>query len=65
MHLFKKILIFIMLSAPLIVISPNESKAEDYFIRKGHQFADGTLILNHWFMGNKFEFKAAFNSSNI
>jgi hypothetical protein len=65
MDLFKKILIFIMLSAPLIVISPNESKAEDYFIRKGHQFADGTLNLNHWFMGNKFEFKAAFNSSNI
>jgi hypothetical protein len=38
---------------------------KDYFIRKGHQFADGTVNLNRWFVGNKFEFKAAFNSSNI
>lgn len=65
MHLFKKIFILMIFTIPVIVIYPNESKATDYFIRKGHEYADGTFNLNHWFMGNKFEFKAAFNSSNI
>ncbi len=37
----------------------------DYFIRKGHQFADGTYNVNKWFMGTKLKFKAAFNSSNM
>ena len=49
----------------LTLASPPESLAKDYHIRKGRQFADGTLNLNHWFMGQKFEFKAAFNESNI
>ncbi len=38
---------------------------KDYFIKKGNHFANGTINLNNWFMGTKFEFKAAFNSSNI
>jgi len=54
-----KILIFLIFTQ-----SPN-GFGKDYFIRKGHQYADGTFNLNSWFIGNKFEFKAAFNSSNI
>ncbi len=38
---------------------------KDYLIRQGHQFADGTMNLNRWFLGNRFRFKAAFNESNI
>jgi hypothetical protein len=31
----------------------------DYFIRKGHQFADRTYHVNKWFCGQKLKFKAA------
>lgn len=49
----------------LFLFSTNAALAKDYFIRQGRQFADGTINLKHWFMGNKFEFKAAFNASNM
>jgi hypothetical protein len=55
---FKFFIILIFIQSPALF-------GKDYFIRKGHQFADGTLNLNRWFVGDKFEFKAAFNSSNI
>jgi hypothetical protein len=58
---------FILYVFVLIValLSPRNGMTEDFFIRKGHQFADGTINLNRWFMGTKLEFKAAFNESNI
>jgi hypothetical protein len=49
----------------VLCLTPKSLKAKDYFIHKGQNFAEGTLNLNHWFMGTKFEFKAAFNESNI
>ena len=49
----------------LLLIQSPIGLGKDYFIGKGQQFADGTLNFNRWFVGNKFEFKAAFNSSNI
>ena len=58
----------IILSSLLVLMtlaSPVQSQAKDYHIQKGQNFADGTLNLNHWFMGEKFEFKAAFNQTNI
>jgi hypothetical protein len=60
-----KILKYVLMGVFLIGFNSPEAQSRDYFIRKGHQFADGTLNLNRWFLGTKMEFKAAFNSSNI
>jgi hypothetical protein len=39
--------------------------ARVYQIKKGDHFAQGTFNVNQWFMGERLEFLAQFNSSNI
>jgi hypothetical protein len=58
-------ILILVSSAILFWIGPLDAFGKEYLIREGHQFADGTMNLNRWFMGRKLKFKAAFNESNI
>jgi len=44
---------------------PPPAQAKVYTIEKDHNFADGTIYIDHWFRGTKLNFSAAFNESNI